>query len=80
MSSTGELKKRIEKAGNAREFLTGQNLVAVPEILILLDEARKEIFNSIPIEEIKGLTKNNPELLAKLLKWFGQNDAPTIFG
>jgi len=71
----GELKKRVRLflATNMHiGFLESYGLHQVTDLDIMLDEARKDIFNSIPIEEIKGLTKDNPELIAKLLKWFGE--------
>ena len=70
--SEGELKKRLEK------LLSPEILRWNPEVLGLVDESRKDIFNSIPIEEIKGLTKDNPELIAKLLKWLGELEVGSL--
>lgn len=70
----GEFKNRIRlflAANTPTGYLEGYGLHQVTDLDRMLDEARKEIFQCIPIEELKGLTKENPELVVALLKWFG---------
>jgi len=72
MTKEGQFKKRILELNENGMYAETEYSLSTRDVFEILDEGKKEIFKCVPIEELKGLTKDNPELVNVLLKWFGE--------